>query len=80
LAECLRKISADMDGDFLREVTRLPAQLVMEEELSKQSGATRYQRTPHCTTQRNGYREGRECDSGVPLRAARVARAGANDL
>lgn len=64
-AEYLRKIDVDPDGDFLREGLRLLAQLVMEEEVTQQIGAARYQRTPERTTQRNGYREGREWDTRV---------------
>lgn len=65
LGEYLRKISADLDGDFLREGVRLVAQLVMEGEVAEQIGAARYQRTPERTTQRNGYREPRDWDTRV---------------
>jgi putative transposase len=57
LAEYLRKIAGDLEGDFLREGVRLLAQLVMEGEISEQIGAAKYQRTPDRKTQRNGYRE-----------------------
>jgi putative transposase len=65
LGEYLRKISADLDGDFLREGVRLLAQLVMEGEVAEQIGAAKYQRTPERTTQRNGYREPRDWDTRV---------------
>jgi transposase-like protein len=45
LAEYLRKIDVDLDGDFLREGMRLLAQLIMEGEVSEQIGATKHQRT-----------------------------------
>jgi transposase-like protein len=65
LGEYLRKISVDLDGDFLREGVRLLAQLVMEGEVAEQIGATKYQRTAERTTHRNGYREPRDWDTRV---------------
>ena len=65
LGEYLRKISVDLDGDFLREGVRLVAQLVMEGEVAEQIGAAKYQRTPERTGQRNGYREHRSWDTRV---------------
>ncbi len=65
LGEYLRKISVDLDGDFLREGVRLLAQLIMEGEVTEQIGAGRYQRTPERKTQRNGYREPRAWDTRV---------------
>src|SRR5512139_373710 len=65
LGEYLRKISVDLDGDFLREGVRLLAQLVMEGEVAEQIGAAKYQRTAERTTQRNGYREPRDWDTRV---------------
>jgi transposase-like protein len=65
LGEYLRKISVDLDGDFLREGIRLLAQLMMEGEVAEQIGAAKYQRTPERTTQRNGYREPRDWDTRV---------------
>ena len=56
LAEYLRKINTDLDGDFLREGVRLLMQLAMEEQVTEQIGAAKYQRTPERKTQRNGYR------------------------
>ena len=65
LGEYLRKISVDLDGDFLREGMRLLAQLVMEGEVAEQIGAEKYQRTPERKTQRNGYRGPRDWDTRV---------------
>jgi transposase-like protein len=65
LGEYLRKISVDLDGDFLREGVRLLAQLVMEGEVAEQIGAAKYQRTAERTTHRNGYREPRDWDTRV---------------
>jgi putative transposase len=65
LGEYLRKISVDLDGDFLREGVRLLAQLIMEGEVTEQIGAGKYQRTPERKTHRNGYREPREWDTRV---------------
>jgi putative transposase len=56
LGEYLRKVSVDLDGDFLREGVRLLMQLAMEEQVTEQVGAAKYQRTPERKTQRNGYR------------------------
>ncbi len=56
LGEYLRKVSIDLDGDFLREGVRLLMQLAMEEQVSEQVGAAKYQRTPERKVQRNGYR------------------------
>ncbi len=64
LGEYLRKISVDLDGDFLREGVRLLAQLVMEGEVTEQIGAAKYQRTLERKTQRNGYRD-RDWDTRV---------------
>jgi putative transposase len=56
LGEYLRKISVDLDGDFLREGVQLLLQLAMEEQVTERVGAAKYQRTPERKTQRNGYR------------------------
>ena len=45
------------DEDFLREAVRCMAQLLMEEEVTQQIGAGRYERKTERKTQRNGYRE-----------------------
>jgi transposase-like protein len=65
LGEYLRKISVDLDGDFLREGVRLLAQLIMEGEVTEQIGAGKYERTPARKTHRNGYREPRDWDTRV---------------
>lgn len=65
LDEYLRKISVDLEGDFLREGVRLLAQLVMEGEVTEQVGAAKYQRTAERKTQRNGYRGPRDWDTRV---------------
>jgi len=56
LGEYLRKISVDLDGDFLREGVRLLMQLAMEEQVTERIGAAKYERTADRTTRRNGYR------------------------
>jgi putative transposase len=56
LDEYLRKIGADSDGDFLREVAALVVQLLMDAEVSQQIGAERYERSEGRGTHRNGYR------------------------
>jgi putative transposase len=65
LGEYLRKISVDLDGDFLREGVHLLAQLIVEGGVTEQIGASKYQRTPNRKTQRNGYREPRDWDTRV---------------
>ena len=64
LMEYLRKVGADLDGDFLREGARLVSQMAIELEVERQIGATKHQRTPTRTNQRNGYRA-REWDTRV---------------
>src|SRR5512135_1848513 len=56
LNEYLSKVGVDPNGDFLREGTRLLAQMAMELEVSQRIGAGKYERTPARTGQRNGYR------------------------
>jgi putative transposase len=73
LAEYLRKINVDLEGDFLREGVRLLAQLAMEGEISEQIGAGKYQRTAERKTQRNGYRE-RDWDTRVGSIALAIPR------
>lgn len=43
----------------------MSAQLVMEGEVTEQIGATKYERTPHRKTPRNGYRDPRAWDTLV---------------
>lgn len=57
LLEYLRKMGIDLDGDFLKEGTRLLTQLAVELEAEQVIGAGRYERTENRTTHRNGYRE-----------------------
>jgi transposase-like protein len=64
LMDYLRKVGANLDGDFLREGARLVSQMAMELEVEQQIGATKHQRTPTRNNQRNGYRQ-REWDTRV---------------
>jgi putative transposase len=57
LTEYLRKMGAEMDGDFLRNGITLLTQLLMEMEVSERLGADRYQRNDQRQGYRNGYRE-----------------------
>jgi putative transposase len=57
LLDYLRKMTVELDPDFLRECVRLMSQLLMELEVSEQIGAQRYERSEERVTQRNGYRE-----------------------
>lgn len=56
LLDYLRKMGIDLDGDFLKEGTRLLTQLAVELEAEQVIGAGRYERSENRTTQRNGYR------------------------
>ena len=53
----LRKIGADLDGDFLREGVQLSTQMLIELEAEDQIGAAKCERSPNRKTHRNGYRE-----------------------
>jgi len=57
LLEYLRKIGADLDGDFLREGAQLLTQMLIELEAEDQIGAAKYEHSPGRTAHRNGYRE-----------------------
>jgi len=57
LLDYLRKIGADVDGDFLREGVRLLTQMLIELEAEQQIGAAKYERSPNRNARRNGYRE-----------------------
>ena len=57
LLDYLRKMGIDLDGDFLKEGTRLLAQLAVELEAEQVIGAGRYERSDGRKTYRNGYRE-----------------------
>jgi len=57
LHEFLCNIGAEDDGDFLREAAAMVMRLVMDEQISRQIGARRYERSERRETQRNGYRK-----------------------
>ena len=57
LLEYLRKQEIGLDADFLREAVQMMMQMLIELEVSQQTGAERYERSPDRTTYRNGYRE-----------------------
>lgn len=57
LLDYMRKMGIDLDGDFLKEGTRLLTQLAVELEAEQVIGAGRYERSENRTTHRNGYRE-----------------------
>ena len=63
LLDVLRK-GEETELDFLREAVRCFIQGLMEEEVSAQIGAKRYERTEERTAQRNGYRP-RDWDTRV---------------
>ena len=52
----LDEIQGQVDGDLFREMLRLMAQQVMEEELTRHLGAQRHERTQQRTGHRNGYK------------------------
>lgn len=52
----LDKIQEEMDGDLFREMLRVMAQEVMEEELVRHLGAQRHERTGSRQGYRNGYK------------------------
>lgn len=57
LLDYLRKIGADLDGDFLRESVQLLTQMLIELEAEDQIGAAKYERSPNRLARRNGYRD-----------------------
>ncbi|NIV37556.1 MAG: IS256 family transposase [Anaerolineae bacterium] len=57
LLDYLRKMGIDLDGDFLKEGTRLLTQLAVELEAEQLIGAGRYERSENRKTYRNGHRE-----------------------
>ena len=60
LLETLRKATAGGDGDLLREGVRVPAQAIMEAEVSELTGLAEGESDPERRqTHRNGYRERR---------------------
>jgi len=52
----LDEIQAHSDEDMFKEMLRVMAQVVMEEELAHHLGAERHERTIHRTGHRNGYK------------------------
>lgn len=56
LQELLHKAQIEHDADFLRESVRALSQALMEIEVEEHIGASRHERTPGRTGQRNGYR------------------------
>ena len=52
----LDEIQEQMDGDMFREMLRVIAQQVMEEEVARHLGAERHERTPERKGHRNGYK------------------------
>jgi putative transposase len=78
LTELLCKARMEHDADFLREGVRLLSQALMEIEVEEHVGASRHERTPGRTGQRNGYRE-RSWDTRVgtvELKVPRVREGG----
>jgi putative transposase len=57
LLDYLRKIGADLDGNFLREGVQLLTQMLIELEAEDQIGAAKYERSANRKAHRNGYRE-----------------------
>lgn len=57
LQELLRKAQVEHDADFLRESVRTLSQALMELEVEEHLGASRHERTPERSGQRNGYRD-----------------------
>jgi putative transposase len=73
LAELLCKAKMVQDTDFLREGVRVLSQALMEMEVQEHVGASRHERTPGRTGQRNGYRE-RSWDTRVGTVELKVPR------
>jgi transposase-like protein len=57
LKQYLINIGLDDDADFLREGVQLLSQMLMEVEVEQQIGASKHERTPERSNQRNGYRD-----------------------
>jgi putative transposase len=73
LSGLLRKAQIEHDADFLREGVRLLSQALMEMEVEEHVGASRHERSPGRTGQRNGYRE-RSWDTRVGTVELKVPR------
>lgn len=54
LQRLLRKAQVEHDADFLRQSVRALSQALMELEVEQHIGATRHERSPERTGQRNG--------------------------
>jgi transposase-like protein len=74
LTEYLGKVGVEWNGDLLREGLTLLLQVLMEQEVSHQIGAGRYERSAERETYRNGFREGMwETRVGeIPLRIPKL--------
>ena len=57
LHEYLRKMGANLEGDFLRVGLALLVQIALDLEVTQQLGAAKHQRTAERTNPRNGTRE-----------------------
>lgn len=73
LDELVRKSQMSDDVDFLREGVRTLAQALMEAEVAQHVGASRYERTPARTGERNGSRE-RRWDTRVGSISLKIPR------
>jgi putative transposase len=73
LDELVRKAQISDDVDFLREGVRTLAEALMEAEVTQHVGASRYERTPQRTGERNGSRE-RRWDTRVGSLTLQVPR------
>jgi putative transposase len=76
LSELLRKAMIEQEASFLKEDVRLLSQALMEMEVEEHGGASRHERSPARTEQRNGYRQ-RDWDTRVGSVELRVPRASA---
>jgi len=73
LQELLRKARMEHEPDLLKEGLRVLSQALMEMEVEEHVGASRHERTPGRTGQRNGYRE-RNWDTRVGTVELKVPR------
>jgi putative transposase len=73
LQELLRKARMEHEPDLLKEGVRVLSQALMEMEVQEHVGASRHERTPERTGQRNGYRE-RSWDTRVGTVELKVPR------
>ena len=73
LSELLRKAMIEQDASFLKEGVRVLSQALMELEVEEHVGASRHERSPGRTAQRNGYRQ-REWDMRIGTVELKVPR------